>query len=94
MEPLSSVIIIVTVLAVIVYSLYRWEPNEKKPPKQKIDDNPISKWNTKMDDDNGIAELIRQQEQTNRHFQKLIADFFWFRIGIVGLLIIGALGAI
>ena len=41
----------------------------------------------------GINELIRQQEQTNKHLKTLIDDFFWFRIGIVGLLIIGAIGA-
>ncbi len=40
--------------------------------------------------DNGIAELIREQKQTNEHFQKLISDFFWFLIGIVGLLVIGS----
>jgi len=73
---------------------------EGKSPKQKFDDNPISKTDTKMDGENGIAELIRQvidqrheQEQTNKHLQKLISDFFWFRIGIAGLLIIGAIGA-
>ena len=41
--------------------------------------------------DSGIAELIVQQEQTNKHLKKLIDDFFWFRIGIIGLLIFGGI---
>ena len=40
-------------------------------------------------DNNGIAEQIRQQEQTNKHLQQLISDFFWFRIAIAGILLVG-----
>ena len=64
---------------------------EEKSPFLKFDDNPISKGDTKMDGENGIAELIWQQEQTNKHLQKLISDFFWFRVGGVVLLLIGGI---
>jgi len=62
--------------------------------EQKFEVNPIPKGNTKMNDDNGIADLIRQQEQTNRYFQKLISDFFWFRVAIIGFLIFGSIGVV
>ena len=56
------------------------EPEPQTPESSKV----------KME---GITELIWQQEQTNRHLQKLIKDFFWFRIAIIGLLIFGGIGA-
>lgn len=54
-------------------------------PKHKSDNEPNR---------DGIPELIRQQEQTNIHLQKLINDFFWFRIAIILLFVSGGVGAV
>ena len=42
----------------------------------------------------GIPELIRQQEQTNKHLQKLIHDFLWFRIAIIFFFLFGSVGVV
>ena len=42
----------------------------------------------------GIPDLIRQQEQTNKNLQKLIDDFFWFRIAIILLFVSGGVGVV
>ena len=70
-------------------------------PKQKFDDAPITEGNTKMGDDNGIAELIHQQELTNRHLQQLIKDFnnerkaaHWFRCAVIFFFLFGSLGVV
>ena len=85
-------VISIILLGLFVWLLFAPNPRIPKPPKeQKFDNTPNSKGDTKMDDNNEITELIRQQEQTNKHLQKLISDFFWFRIGIICLLIFGGI---
>ena len=48
----------------------------------------------------GIDDLIRLQrrtnknlEQTNEHLQKLLSDFFWFRVAVIGFFIFGGIFA-
>ena len=93
----SGWLVIICVLPRAIQGWYDWGWNvrkwfhwgeakpEEKPPKQKFPP-PSNEPNR-----HSFAELIWQQEQTNRHLQKLISDFFWFRIGIIGLFVVGVI---
>ena len=67
-----------------------------RQPESETDSSPSTPKHKSGNEPNrdGIPELIRQQEQTNKHLQKLINDFFWFRIAIILLFVLGGIGAI
>ena len=69
---------------------------KRKESESKTDFSPSTPKHKSGNEPNrdGIPELIRQQEQTNIHLQKLINDFFWFRIAIILLFVSGGVGAV
>ena len=87
-----EIIISVGLFCLLWWVIWHWHPSSREDKFKDMVEKTMRGYDEPNGD--GIPELIRQQEQTNKHLQKLINDFFWFRIAIILLLLFGGIGVV